>query len=134
MGLGVNRKEKIFLLLGWLANNIGSQDKIMFLIRIEFGWLNFMLLDFFYIRLNVFSICYQCTNFVQKSCSKRKRCLQLSNRNTDRNNMLEIPCYMRESACRWFIVKKVKIFWSYVKHFLILAGMRKCRILIGLFK
>ena len=46
----------------------------------------------------------------------------------------EIPCYMRDSACRWFIVKKAKIFWSYVKHFWILAGVRKCRILIGLCK
>ena len=27
----------------------------------------------------------------------------------------KIPCYMRDSACRWFIVKKPKIFWSYVK-------------------
>ena len=24
---------------------------------------------------------------------------------------------MRDSAWRWFIVKKSKIFWSYVKHF-----------------
>ena len=46
----------------------------------------------------------------------------------------KIPCYMRDSACRWFIVKKAKIFLSYVKHFWILAGMRKCRILIGLWK
>ena len=29
----------------------------------------------------------------------------------------KIPCYMRDSACRWFIVKKAKIFRSYVKHF-----------------
>ena len=29
----------------------------------------------------------------------------------------KIPCYMRDSACRWFIVKKAKIFSSYVKHF-----------------
>ena len=29
----------------------------------------------------------------------------------------KIPCYMRDSACRWFIVKKSKIFQSYVKHF-----------------
>ena len=29
----------------------------------------------------------------------------------------KIPCYMRDSACRWFIVKKPKIFQSYVKHF-----------------
>ena len=36
----------------------------------------------------------------------------------------KIPCYMRDSACRWFIVKKAKIFWSYVKHFWILAGVR----------
>ena len=26
----------------------------------------------------------------------------------------KIPCYMRNSACRWFIVKKAKIFRSYV--------------------
>ena len=24
------------------------------------------------------------------------------------------PCYMRDSACRWFIVKRAKLFWSYV--------------------
>ena len=29
----------------------------------------------------------------------------------------KIPCYMRDSACRWFIVKKAEIFRSYVKHF-----------------
>ena len=29
----------------------------------------------------------------------------------------KIPCYMRDSACRWCIVKKAKIFSSYVKHF-----------------
>ena len=29
----------------------------------------------------------------------------------------KIPCYMRDSACRCFIVKKAKIFLSYVKHF-----------------
>ena len=29
----------------------------------------------------------------------------------------KIPCYMRDSACRWFIVKKPKMFQSYVKHF-----------------
>ena len=27
------------------------------------------------------------------------------------------PCYMHESACRWFIVKKATILWRYVKHF-----------------
>ena len=33
-------------------------------------------------------------------------------------------------ACRWwFIVKKAKINWIYVKHFWIPAGVRKCRIL-----
>ena len=46
----------------------------------------------------------------------------------------KIPCYMRDSTCRWFIVKKCKIFWSYVKHFWILLGVRKFRILIGLCK
>ena len=29
----------------------------------------------------------------------------------------KIPCYMHDSAYSWFIVKKAKIFWSYVKHF-----------------
>ena len=31
----------------------------------------------------------------------------------------KIPCYMRDSACRWFkkVVKKAKIFSSYAKHF-----------------
>ena len=29
----------------------------------------------------------------------------------------KIPCHMRDSTCRWFIVKKTKIFSSYVKHF-----------------
>ena len=46
----------------------------------------------------------------------------------------KISCCTRDSACWWFIVKKAKIFWSYVKHFWILAGVRKCRILIGLSK
>ena len=46
----------------------------------------------------------------------------------------KILCYMRDSACRWFIVKKAKIFWSYAKHFWIFAGVRKCRNLIGLCK
>ena len=44
------------------------------------------------------------------------------------------PCYMRKSACKWRIVKKAKIFSSYVKHFWILAGVRNCRFLIGLCK
>ena len=29
----------------------------------------------------------------------------------------KILCYMRDSACRWFIVENAKIFRSYVKHF-----------------
>ena len=29
----------------------------------------------------------------------------------------KIPCYMHDSACRWFVVKKAKMFQSYVKHF-----------------
>ena len=32
---------------------------------------------------------------------------------------------MHDSACKWFIIKKAQIFWSYVKHFWILAGVRK---------
>ena len=46
----------------------------------------------------------------------------------------KIPCNMRDTGCRWFIVKRAKLFWSYVKHFWILAGVTKCRILIGLCK
>ena len=42
----------------------------------------------------------------------------------------KIPCYMRDSACRQFFVKKAKIL--YVKHFWTLEGSRKYRILIGL--
>ena len=42
------------------------------------------------------------------------------------------PCYVHDSACRWFIVKKAKIFWSYVKHFWVPTCVRKCRILTGL--
>ena len=41
---------------------------------------------------------------------------------------------MYDSACRWFIVKKAKMFLSYVEHFWILAGVRKCKNLIGLCK
>ena len=29
----------------------------------------------------------------------------------------KIPCYMRDSACRWLIVENAKIFRSYVKYF-----------------
>ena len=32
---------------------------------------------------------------------------------------------MRDLACMWFIVKKAKIFWSYVKNFWILESARK---------
>ena len=45
-----------------------------------------------------------------------------------------ISCYMRNSACRWFIVENVKIFRSFVKHFLIFPREGNCRILIGLWK
>ena len=41
---------------------------------------------------------------------------------------------MRDSACRWLIVENVKIFRSYVKHFLISPHERNYRILIGLWK
>ena len=44
----------------------------------------------------------------------------------------KIPCYMRDSVCRWLIVKNLKIFRSYVKHFLIFSRERNCRIMIGL--
>ena len=42
----------------------------------------------------------------------------------------KIPCYIRNSA----FFKKAKIFWSYIKHFWIVVGVRKCKILIGLCK
>ena len=51
------------------------------------------------------------------------------NYNANRNNK-KIPCYMRDSACRWLIVKKVKICRSYVKYFWIFPRERNCRILI----
>ena len=41
---------------------------------------------------------------------------------------------MRDSACRWLILENVKIFQSYVKHFLIFPRERICRILIGLYE
>ena len=41
---------------------------------------------------------------------------------------------MRDSACRWFIVENVKIFRSYVKHFLIFPRESNCSILTGLCK
>ena len=44
----------------------------------------------------------------------------------------KIRCYMRDSACRCFIVKKGQIFEAMLKIFLILAGVRNCIILIGL--
>ena len=28
----------------------------------------------------------------------------------------KIPCYMRDSACRWLIVENAKIFRSHVEH------------------
>ena len=46
----------------------------------------------------------------------------------------KIPFYMRDSTCRWRIVKSTKKFWSYVKNFLILGLVRNCRILIVLCK
>ena len=39
------------------------------------------------------------------------------NYNTTGITCMKIPCYMRDSACRWFIVENAKIFRSYVKHF-----------------
>ena len=38
---------------------------------------------------------------------------------------------MRDSAGRWFTVKKAKIFSIYVKHFCILESVGKYRILNG---
>ena len=41
---------------------------------------------------------------------------------------------MRDSASRWFIVKNVKIFINYVKHFRISSCKKYSRILIGFWK
>ena len=46
----------------------------------------------------------------------------------------KIFCYMRDSASRWFIVKNVKIFISYVKHFRIFPCKKYSRVLIGFWK
>ena len=76
------QKKRIFLLLSWQADNIAPLDKVMFLVPVEFSWLDFMGLDFIYIKWNAFPIFHQCTNanhifFVQNPCCKRKRCVQL---------------------------------------------------------
>ena len=34
---------------------------------------------------------------------------------------------MRDSAWRWFIAKRSKMFWIYVKHFWILAGVENAQ-------
>ena len=44
------------------------------------------------------------------------------------------PMLIHDSASRRLIIKKAKVFWKYVKHFLILPGVRNYRILIGLCK
>ena len=46
----------------------------------------------------------------------------------------KIPRYTCDSACRWRIDKKAKLFLGYVEHLWILPGVRNCRILIGLCK
>ena len=46
----------------------------------------------------------------------------------------KVPCYMRDSACRWLIVNNVKIFKSFVKYFWTCPRERNCIILIGLCK
>ena len=46
----------------------------------------------------------------------------------------KILCYMDDSAWRWSIVKKPKVFWSYAKHFWIIPGARNCKILSSLSK
>ena len=57
------------------------------------------------------------------------------NYNMNRNNTCKkIPCYMRDSACRWLIVENFKVCWRYVKYFWIFPRERNFRILIGLFK
>ena len=40
-----------------------------------------------------------------------------------------IPCYMCDSVCKLFIVKKAKIFSSYVEHFFNCRGCEKRQIL-----
>ena len=46
----------------------------------------------------------------------------------------KIPGYMGDSACKRLIVRNVKIFQSYVKHFWIFPRKINCIILIGLYK
>ena len=41
---------------------------------------------------------------------------------------------MCDPTCRKRIVKKSKLFWSYVRYFWIAAGVRTCRIFIGVCK
>ena len=41
---------------------------------------------------------------------------------------------MRDSACKWLNVENVKLFQSYVKHFLIFPRERNFRIFLGLYK
>ena len=70
-GLMCRQKKHIFLLLGWRDDDSWSQDKVIFLVPIEFGSLDFMVLDFIYIKWNAFtylSSFYQCMSHV--FCSK----------------------------------------------------------------
>ena len=70
-GLMCGQKEHIFLLLGWRADDSWSQDKVILLVPIEFGSLDFTVLHFIYIKWNAFTYLlsfYQCISHV--FCSK----------------------------------------------------------------
>ena len=53
-------------------------------------------------------------NYNVEICIELKFCVVPWNYNTREITCKKIPCYMRDSACRWFIVEDAKIFRSYV--------------------
>ena len=56
------------------------------------------------------------------------------NYNTNRNNVRKSLVICATQLAGGLLWKKLKVFWSYANYFAILAGVRKCRILIGLCK
>lgn len=118
------QKKHIFLHLGWGVDDMGSQAKAMFLIPIEFGWMDFTvgiprqghvshpnrirLIGFhgaeFYLRkVECLPICQRCTNaghmlFVQKPCHKCKQYVQLVEINFCLPSMLWIWYFVTFSA------------------------------------
>ena len=79
---------------------------------------------------------YWTLHWTSSSLSEHMKIFSVNTWNYVRNvrTCKEIPCYMDDAACKWLILKKAKIPWSYVKHIWILTCERKCRILFGLCK